>query len=434
MKDNNLLEILVKWNFWDKKVIPGFPREATKNIINYLKGPEIISLKGVRRSGKSTILFQIIDTLLSQGIEPRDILFINFEEPLFFQQRESTILDRLYAIYRERVNPGRFAYVFLDEVQEFPGWEKWVRAKTDLKEAKIFVTGSSSRLLTAEFGTLLTGRHISFTIYPLSFKEFLRFKGAGKIFDSVVVSGEKSLIKNLLHEYMQFGGFPEVVLKEHHDLKDKLLKQYFEDIVYRDIVSRYKVRDITTLKNIALFYMTNISSLSAYNRIKNTLHVPLEVARKYSGYLVESFLVKEVMKHSFKVREQLRNPKKVYAIDPGMRNAVSYRFSQDMGRIAENIVFLTLLQQEKEVYYFKEHGEVDFLARKGMSPESLIQVCMADEECTAWEREMRSLDDALQATELKRGLMITENREEIIPVKSGEIRAVPFWKWLLEID
>jgi len=434
MEENNLLEILVKWNFWDQKATLGFPREITKNIINYLKGPEIISLKGVRCSGKSTILFQIIDTLLSQGVEPKDILFINFEEPLFFQQRESIILDRIYAIYRERVNPGRFAYVFLDEVQEIPGWEKWVRAKTDLKEAKVFVTGSSSRLLTAEFGTLLTGRHISFTVYPLSFKEFLRFKGLKETSDPVSIIGEKALIKNLLHEYMQFGGFPEVVLKDRHDFKDKLLKQYFEDIVYRDIVSRYKVRDIATLKNIALFYMTNISSLSAYNRIKNTLNVPLEVARKYSGFLAESFLVREVMKHSFKVREQLRNPKKVYAIDTGMRNAVSYRFSQDMGRIAENIVFLTLLQQEKEVYYFKERGEVDFLVRKGMAPESLIQVCMADENSKAWERELQSLEDALQAVELKRGLLITENREEIVSFKNGEIRAVPFWKWLLEME
>jgi uncharacterized protein len=432
MNDYNLFEILIKWNYWDRKIEPGLPREITQKIIPYLNSPQVIVLQGVRRSGKSTTMLQIMEALLGGKAQTKDILYINFEEPLFIGQAESSLLERLYIIYRERINPKRFAYIFLDEVQEIKGWEKWIRSKSSLKEAKFFVTGSSSGLLTAEYGTLLTGRHFSFPVYPFSFKEYLQIHGVKDISDPISLAGKKGEIKNRLYDYMQFGGFPEAVLAERSDHRDNLLKQYFEDIIYRDIVWRHNVRDITTLKNIALLYMTNISNLSSYNKLKNTLGAPLDVVRNYSSYLTDAFLIKEVQKHSFKITEQIRNPKKVYAIDGGLRNAVSYRFSEDLGRLAENLVFLSLTQQGKEVFYYKQQGEVDFLIQEGTKIESLIQVCLAGPGEKAWGRELKSLEEAMETLKVKKGLMITEDREEKIALgKKLIIEAIPLWKWLL---
>lgn len=433
LTDAKIFEILTKWNFWEKTSIDaGFPREITRDILTYIDSPEIIALKGVRRSGKSTILFQMMNSLLAKGVRTKDILYVNFEEPLFVEYKGRNVLERLYKVYKEQVNPRQFSYIFLDEVQEAPAWEKWVRAKTELKEAKIAITGSSSKLLSTEFSTLLTGRNVSFTVYPLSFREFLHFKGVKNASDAFILTKNKSLIKNFLGEYMQFGGFPEIVLKETPEMKEKLLKQYFEDILYRDVVWRYKIRDIATLKNIALLYMTNISNLSSYNKIKNALDVPLDVVRNYSSYLSETYLVKEVMKHSFKVKEQLRNPKKVYAVDTGLRNAVSYRFSEDLGRIAENMVFLTLLREDKDIYYYKNNGEIDFLVRKGVDIENLVQVCMTSIENTkAIERELNSIEEGMSGCKISNGIIITEDWEENIKCKKGMVTAVPLWKWLI---
>jgi len=429
----NVLEILSKWNSWDRtSVESGVPRQITGEISNYLDSPEVIVLKGVRPSGKSTIMFQVMNALMSRGISSKSILYVNFEEPFFAEHRRTDVFERLFNAYREEINPTGRVYVFLDEVQEIPMWEKWVRTKADLKEAKIFVTGSSSKLLGTEFSTLLTGRNISFTVFPLAFREFLSFKGFDDFSDPVRLLKHKPLVKNLLREYMQFGGFPEVVLRERPEAKDKLLKQYFEDILYKDVVWRYQIRDIATLKNIALLCMANISNLFSYNKIKNALGVPLDVVRSYSGYMGEAYLIKEVLKHSFKVKEQLRNPKKIYAVDMGLRNAVSYRFSEDLGRIAENIVAVELMRQERDIYYYKNKGEVDFLVRKGIGIETLLQVCMTSgENEETLQRELDALKEGMENLETKTGILITEDLEKEFLWGKKRITAIPLWKWLL---
>lgn len=236
----------------------------------------------------------------------------------------------------------------------------------------------------------------------------------------------------MLREYLQFGGFPEVVLQEGATNKERLLKQYFEDLLYRDVVWRYRVRDIATLKNIALLCMTNIANPYSYNRIKNVLDVPLDVVRNYTTYMEETYLVRTVMKHSFKLKEQLRNPKKIYAVDTGLRNAVSYRFSEDLGRVAENVVYLSLVRQDKDIYYYKNRGEVDFLVRQGVRTSELMQVCMAGpEDEPAMKREILSLAEAMTSTKIPEGIIITDDRDEIIELQPGKIKCIPLWKWLL---
>ena len=430
--DNKLFDILAKWNFWDKPSIEaGYPRTLHSQILPHIAAPEIIVIKGVRRSGKSTLMLQLMNVLRGRGVAAEDMLYINFEEPLFIGQQGVAILDRLYRIYRERINPRRFPYVFLDEIQHVPEWERWARVKTDLREAKLFVTGSAADLVGAEYSTLLTGRNLSFTVYPLSFAEFLSFKGCEGPFAPLFLARNEPLIRNLLREYLQFGGFPEVVLRETAAGKEQLLKQYFEDLLYRDIVSRYRLRDVRTLKNIALYCMTNVSSLLSYTRLKNVLSVPLDVVRHYTGYMAETYMIREVPKHSFKVSEQLRNPRKIYVMDNGLRNAVSYRFSEDLGRLAENAVYWRLVGQEGDIFYYKNRGEVDFLVRKGMQVTDLIQVSMIGEEAEpALRRELDALAEAMQDLKIDEGTIITESREEILEIPQGTIRMVPLWKWL----
>ena len=431
--DNKLFDILVKWNFWDKTSIEtGYPRTLHSQILPHIAPPEIIVIKGVRRSGKSTLMLQLMNVLRERGVSAEDMLYINFEEPLFIDQPGIEILDRLYRIYRERINPQRFPYLFLDEIQHVPEWERWARVKTDLREAKLFVTGSSANLVGAEYSTLLTGRNLSFTVYPLSFAEFLSFKGCAGPFDPLFLARNEPLIRNLLREYLQFGGFPEVVLRETAVGKEKLLKQYFEDLLYRDIVSRYRLRDVRTLKNIALYCMTNVSNLFSYTRLKNILSVPLDVVRNYTGYMAETYMIMEVPKHSFEISEQLRNPKKIYVMDNGMRNAVSYRFSEDLGRLAENAVYGQLIRQEGDIFYYKNRGEVDFLVRNGIQVTNLIQVSMiGEEEGPTLRREQDALADAMQDLGILEGLIITESREETLEIPQGTLRMVPLWKWLL---
>ena len=431
--DNKLFDILVKWNFWDKTSIEtGYPRTLHSQILPHIAPPEIIVIKGVRRSGKSTLMLQLMNVLRERGVSAEDMLYINFEEPLFIDQPGIEILDRLYRIYRERINPQRFPYLFLDEIQHVPEWERWARVKTDLREAKLFVTGSSANLVGAEYSTLLTGRNLSFTVYPLSFAEFLSFKGCAGPFDPLFLARNEPLIRNLLREYLQFGGFPEVVLRETAVGKEKLLKQYFEDLLYRDIVSRYRLRDVRTLKNIALYCMTNVSNLFSYTRLKNVLSVPLDVVRNYTGYMAETYMIMEVPKHSFEISEQLRNPKKIYVMDNGMRNAVSYRFSEDLGRLAENAVYGQLIRQEGDIFYYKNRGEVDFLVRNGIQVTNLIQVSMiGEEEGPTLRREQDALADAMQDLGILEGLIITESREETLEIPQGTLRMVPLWKWLL---
>ena len=431
--DNKLFDILAKWNFWDKPSIEaGYPRTLHSQILPHIAPPEIIVIKGVRRSGKSTLMLQPMNVLRGRGVSAEDMLYINFEEPLFIDQPGVEILDRLYRIYRERINPQRFPYVFLDEIQQVPEWERWARVKTDLREAKLFVTGSAANLIGAEYSTLLTGRNLSFTVYPLSFTEFLSFKGCEEPFDPIFLARNEPLIRNLLREYLQFGGFPEVVLRETAAGKEKLLKQYFEDLLYRDIVSRYRLRDVRTLKNIAIYCMTNVSNLFSYTRLKNVLSVPLDVVRNYTGYMAETYMIREVPKHSFKINEQLRNPKKIYVMDNGLRNAVSYRFSEDLGRLAENAVYWRLIAQEGDIFYYKNRGEVDFLVRKGMQVTNLIQVSMiGEEEEPVLRRELDALADAMQDLKIDEGMIITESREGILEIPQGKIRFVPLWKWLM---
>ena len=234
MHSAKLLEILASHNrFWSSgRLEAGVDRDVLPACLRQVDAKEVVVIKGVRRCGKSTLMAQIIRALLARGEAPTAILRVNLEEPLFAPGYGTDLLEQIYRLWRERVQPEGRCLLFLDEVQNIPGWERWVRGRTATEDLKVFVTGSSSQLLSREVGAKLTGRQVSFEVFPLSFPEYLRFKGIGAITPLEYAAG-KAATRRRLADYLQYGGFPEVVLKEAVEDKELLLKSYFEDLLYR---------------------------------------------------------------------------------------------------------------------------------------------------------------------------------------------------------
>lgn len=428
MRRDEILKILVDWNYWgtykDESVERG---RYIENLNHLLKIGEIIVIKGVRRSGKSTLMLQHIR---KSRREEKNTLVVNFEDPRF-RNLNLELLEKIYEVYQEELQPDREHCVILDEVQEVEGWEKFARYLHEAKKVQVFITGSSSKLLSDEYSTLLAGRHVDIEIFPLSFSEFLEFKGVS-ILSRIEVIKFRHRIKKLLDEYLEFGGFPKVVLIEEG--KEELLNNYFRDILIKDVQRRFKVRETRKLEELAKYYLTNISTQQSFNRARKLLKLSLDTVERYSKYFSVARLIFFVPKFSFSLKEQILNPKKVYCMDLGLRNIVSFKFSEEIGRIVENVVFLNLLfrNRDKEIYYWKDkqQREVDFVLKRGLKIEQLIQVTYVSSEEEIDVREERVLIKASEDLNCEDMLVITRDYEAEKELKGKRIMFMPLWKWL----
>jgi len=437
MDKNEIIKIFGDWNFWDKDLNVGIKRPYYLNKIKKLhESSHIIVITGARRSGKSFIMRQTAKTLIKGGIRENNILIVNFEDPRFVELN-TKILQQVYDVYLEFLNPQEKPFLFLDEIQEVEDWEKWVRTIHELDKAKIIISGSNAKLLSRELSTLLTGRHLDLVIFPLSFKEFLRFRNVNLSKRFEIVNKEIE-IKRLLREYIEFGSFPEVVLGGE---KKQILLNYFEDILNKDIVRRFKIRKSKELVYLAKFYLGNISSLMTFSSLERTLNISADTVEKFSRYLEDTFILFFLKRFSYKFREQEKSPRKVYAIDVGLANTIGFRFSQNMGRLAENLVFLELKRKEMlgsnlEIYYWKDvnHREVDFLIKENLKVKQLIQVCWQISRPEIKNREIRALLKAMKEFNLEEGLIITDDYEAEENIKGKKINYIPLWKWYLKED
>lgn len=436
MRKNEIIEILQDWNFWKKELYAGVPRgEYLDKMGRFFKTNHVLTVTGPRRAGKSFLMRQAALELVKKGVQKSNILMINFEDPRF-AELEVKLLGEIYETYLEFLNPKGETFIFLDEVQEINAWEKWVRSMHELKRARLMVSGSNAKLLSQELGTLLTGRHLDVTVFPLSFKEFLGFNGM-VVKDRLDVIAKRIEIKGLLRKYLEFGGFPEVALSEQ---KKEILLSYFEDLLHRDLLRRFKIRKPHELRALVKFYLSNVATLTTFNSLEKFLKISTSTIEKFSHYLEQVYLVFFLKRFSFKVREQEKNPKKVYAIDTGLSNAIGFKFSQNIGRLSENVVFLELKRRQAftpnlEFYYWKDvhHREVDFVIKEGTKTTQLIQVCWDLTHPKTKERETRSLIKAARELKTDHCLIITEEHEEQEVIKGKRIHFIPLWKWLLEI-
>jgi predicted AAA+ superfamily ATPase len=372
-------------------------------------------------------MYQLMDKIARKhSIE--QTLYVNFEDPAFLPYLTVDLLEGIYDTFRENVNPSKKAFIFLDEVQNIPAWEKWVRSYYDKKEnVKFIISGSSSKLLSSEFSTLLTGRSINFEVFPLSFKEFLDFKGM-KVPEKPLKADERKL-RYHLNDYLRFGGFPEVALKSDENVKLKLLEQYFESMLMRDVVERYQIRDVLSLKKAAVFGLTNIAKEFSYNSLRGSLKVSLDTAREYSSYLESAFILFQLPFFSYSMKEVMARNRKIYAVDTGLRNAVSKSFSTDYGRIMENAVYLHLRRRSRELSYWRDAGEVDFVLG-GKAPEPINVTSGVPEP----PREKKAMQDFMDKYKVREGTIITkdEGSEETLGKKT--LKRVPLWEFLLDID
>jgi len=434
MEKNEIIKILYDWNFWDRDLATGIERGPyVERLLRYLNTDLVCVVTGARRSGKSYIMRQAVKRLIDTGVERNEILMINFEDPRF-PKLDVTLLQKIYETYLEFLSPKETPYIFLDEVQEVEGWEKWVRTMREIKKGKIVVSGSNAKLLSKELATLLTGLHIDLTIFPLSFKEFLSFNDVN-FKNKLEIEVRAVEIKSLLRKYFEFGSFPEVVLNKE---KKEILMRYYDDVINKDLIKRYKIRKVEQMKSLSRFYLTNVSNLTTFSSLEKHLNISTDTIEKFSEYLADAYLLFLLKRFSYKVREQDKSPKKVYSIDIGLANTVGYRFSENLGRLAENIVFLELKRKAQnnpnfEIFYWKDeyHKEVDFVIKEGLKVTQLIQVCFNILDEKTKRREIGALIKAMNEFELNEGIVITEDFKSEQEIEGKRILFFPLWKWLI---
>jgi predicted AAA+ superfamily ATPase len=381
----------------------------------------VVVITGIRRAGKSFFLSQIAKTFYTS------YYYLNFEDERLYKFS----VEDFELFYQTAIELfGESRTIFLDEVQNIKGWERWVRRMHD-EGFKLYLTGSNASLLSKELGTLLTGRHIPIILFPFSFIEFLHFKEFDFRKEDLYITERRAKIVRYFEEYVQKGGFPEFLKSENIDI----LQGYFNDILQRDIVQRYSVKYPMQLKELARYMITNSGKLMSYNKLRQVSELKsTNTVIKYVDYMKTAYLIFTVPFFSYSLKQQLRNPFKVYSIDVGLRNAISFGFSKDFGRIYENIVALHLLRKGCEVYYWKgiNGEEVDFVVKMANKIEHLVQVTYELEENK--EREIKSLITASKELKCNSLIILTKEYEGEEKIKNKIIRYIPLWKWLLLSD
>lgn len=428
------MEILQDWNSWDKELNAGITRRYyLEQAMRFLKTNVVVAITGARRAGKSYIMRQVIKNLI-EDTDKHNTLLVNFEDTRFTEFYPG-LLNEIYETYLEFIKPTKQPFIFLDEIHNVPKWERWVRTMHELRKAMVVISGSSSKLLSGELATVLTGRHLDLHIFPLSFKEFLYFRNID-VNDAQKLILKKIQIRQLLKEYFEFGGFPEVVLNEE---KKRLLLTYFDDTLTKDIERRYKLKETETLRTLAKFYLTNIASSITFNSLRKFLNTTTNTIEKFSSYLEETGLIFLIKRFSFKVKEREKSPRKVYSIDTGISNAVGFRVISNFGKMAENVVATELLRRKNlnsalEIYYWKniQHEEVDFVIKEKLRAKQLIQVCWDITDINTKAREIRSLLKASKELRCKDLLIVTEDKEGEEIIGRKKIKYIKLWKFLLE--
>jgi len=434
LEKTKIIEILNDWNYWDKDILNTVSREIYDNKIEkYLNKDEIVVIKGVRRCGKSTLMLNQIKSLHQKGISKNNILFINFEDPRLINHLSLDLMQQIYEVYLEYLNPTEKPYIFLDEVQNIPSWEKWVNKEYELKKSYITVTGSNSSMLSSEIATALSGRYISIEVFPLSFCEYLSFKNI-VVKSKLELVSKKIELNRELENYIKDGGFPKVISYEN-DEKIELLTTYKDSILLKDIVSRFKLKNFHILEELAAFLLANSGIVQSKNKLKNNFGVSYDMASDYLEYLKKAYMLFEINKFDYSLKKQNVNDKKYYSIDLGLSNIFRVPNLQTRGSDLETIVFLELLRRGYKVYYYKTSNdlECDFLIEKNNKIIQLIQVSSSIENIKTLKREIAPFIKTITELKLKdtECIVITEDNSKIINQDNFEISVVNIKEFLI---
>jgi predicted AAA+ superfamily ATPase len=406
-------------NFIPRKVLPG--------LIKMLSLHEILVLKGVRRCGKTTLFHALINHL-AKTTSAKSILYINLDDPYFTAVNEDA--KNLYLIIEtaEKITGTKVEYVFFDEIQNVLSWEKFVKSVYDSKLfKKIFITGSNAQLLESDYATLLSGRYVDQSVFPLSFKECLEHKD---IRDTMTLIQDKPMALSIFENMLHFGGFPRSYLEPDESLKRKILAGYYDTILLKDCIAVANVRDARLMMQLAHYMVSNVAARFSYNKIAVALESNENTIKEYIHIMTKGYLFDEVMNFSFSQKKQARGNKKAYCVDNGIISAVAFQFQLIHGKLFENLVYSELLKKSaSEIYMINEGKECDFIV-KHHGECIALQVCYS---LTPQSRQ-REIDGArlgMNHSRARKGYIITYDQDEKI---EDDLVAIPFWKCFGVID
>jgi len=439
-----MTQLITRWNphfvnlaegFWVGKV----PRETyLRSLRKFIKTRHALFLTGVRRSGKSTLMHQLMQELIEkEGVPPINVLYINFEDLLVapYLKLGSELLDRLYTFYKETYNPQGKVYLFLDELQGVKDFNRWMNTYYESQAPlKIIASGSQRTLLEAEKATLMTGRNIQMDIYPLNFYEYLQLKkvsfNEGQNEDSFYRANlsQVTTILHHLNNYLFEGGFPEIVLEQDGEVKKKIANTYYRDLVTRDVLLPNNLRNGQEVEILGLQLLSDFAHTHTYSSLAKPQKLSPDTVKTYLAYFSKAYLFFECTFFSYKTKEtqDIQKPRKIYVVDNGMRNFNVPLARLELGRLAENMVYTELLKTSTQVSYWKGKREVDFLKQNGAL--QLFNVSYTDELS---DREVEGLIEGLQEFNLKEGVILTKNHFATTEIQDKTVKCVPLWVWLL---
>ncbi|MFZ5903210.1 MAG: ATP-binding protein [Chloroflexota bacterium] len=404
-------------SFWGREI--GILRTRLAEVEQARDLPHAIIVSGLRRAGKSTLLLQ-----LAHRLGRDQFYYINFEDDRFLgfgAEDANDLFQMLVEVFGERR-----AFI-IDEIQNIPGWEHFVRRFMDMG-FKFYITGSNASLLSRELGTRLTGRYVPIELFPFSFKEYLEFKGESLPNLGRMTTVDKARLQTALQSYLNAGGLPEAL--KYPELP--LLRTLYDDVLYRDIATRYRLDAVTAIRELAFYLMSNPASQVSFNRLKGQFRVgSVNTIKNYIGYMENSWLLFTMNVYDYSVKRQQIAPKKIYGIDTGLINAVGFGFSPNTGRLLENLIFLALRRKSRDIYYFMSAGgyEVDFyLPEKGQ----LIQVVQQLDQPATREREVRALKEAAGMVKPKSALILTDSNADAFEIDGLRVAVRSAAEWLLD--
>ncbi len=420
-------------DFQETELESGVPRRLR---IKTVRGKAAVCI-GVRRSGKSTYLFQVIERLLASGVPRQNILYLNFFDDRLHNLRHDNlglITEAYYSIYPEKKNTET-VYCFFDEIQTVRGWEPFVDRLMRTEKCEIYLTGSSAGMLSKEIATQMRGRALSWEIFPFSFREYLDYK---EIESTGALSTKKRLlIQKAFEGYWETGGFPEVLGIGRH-LRIKTHQEYFHTILFRDLVERHDISHPKALTDLAHWLVDNTASFYSVNSLTGYLKslghkAPKSAVSDYLEWFEDAYFLFTVRIFDASLARSNTNPKKIYCIDHALVPSVSSGMLVNSGHLLENLVFTALRRLHQKIYYYrtKTGREVDFIIPLRGRERTMVQVCESMGETQTRKRETAALSEAMAEMGLKKATVVTRNEEERINIDGRAIEVVPVWRFLL---
>ncbi len=431
---NTLKEIIL-----DSQEIPletGFPRSLR---IVALKGKATVCI-GVRRSGKSTFMFQIMEKLINSGVSRQNILYLNFfDDRLHGLQQEdlSIITEAYYSLNPEKKNTEK-VFCFFDEIQAVRGWEPFVDRLMRTENCEVYITGSSARMLSKEIATQMRGRALSWELFPFSFQEVLDSQGIKSNATSRSTK-QRLLIQKEFEKYWSTGGFPEV-LKIERFLRIKIHQEYLNTLLFRDLIERHDISHPRAVTDLAHRLINNIGSLYSINKLTGYLKslghkAPKSKVSDYLEWFEDAYFLFTVRIFDASMARANSNPKKIYCIDHAMVTSAGSGILVNSGHLLENLVFIGLRRFSMDIFYYKTRKglEVDFICQQNGQPRRLIQVCESMKEPQTRKREVAALAAAMGELQLPTGTIVTREEEDKISISTGSIEVIPAWRFLLSL-